>query len=111
MKRMSMVKEKTKKSVAGKKDRPTANPTVVLREEFDDWAILFNPDTAEAVGTNPVGVAVWKLMDGTRSLEQILTEIHEQFADVPDAAAKDVTAFIKDLAERGFVGYEVKRKG
>lgn len=41
MKRMSMVNEKTKKSVAKKRDRPTANPTVVLREEFDDWAILF----------------------------------------------------------------------
>ncbi|RPJ51839.1 MAG: SynChlorMet cassette protein ScmD, partial [Acidobacteria bacterium] len=45
-------------------DRPIANPTVVLREEFDDWAVLFNPDTAAAVGTNPVGVAVWKRMDG-----------------------------------------------
>lgn len=92
-------------------DKPIANPTVVLREEFDDWAILFNPDTAEAVGTNPVGVAVWKLMDGRRTLEQILVEIHDQFADVPNAAEKDVTAFVKDLAERGFVGYEVKARG
>ena len=89
-------------------DKPIANPTVVLREEFDDWAILFNPDTAEAIGTNPVGVAVWNLMDGTHSLKEILDEIHDQFADVPDAAEKDLTAFIKDLAERGFVGYEVK---
>ena len=103
-----MVKERTKKSVMGKKDRPIANPTVVLREEFDDWAILFNPDTADAVGTNPVGVAVWKLMDGKRSLEKIVAEIKDQFADVPDAATKEVTAFVKDLAERGFVGYELK---
>jgi len=106
-----MAKEKTGKSVRKKKDRPITNPTVVLREEFDDWAILFNPDTAEAVGTNPVGVAVWKLMDGRRTLEQIVVEIHDQFADVPDAAEKDVTAFIKDLAQRGFVGYELKSKG
>jgi SynChlorMet cassette protein ScmD len=92
-------------------DKPISNPTVVLREEFDDWAILFNPDTAEAVGTNPVGVAVWNLMDGTHSLKEILAEINDQFADVPDAAEKDVTAFIKDLAERGFVGYELKGRG
>jgi SynChlorMet cassette protein ScmD len=84
---------------------------VVLREEFDDWAILFNPDTAEAIGTNPVGVAVWNLMDGTHSLKEIVAEIHDQFKDVPDAAEKDVTVFIKDLAERGFVGYEVKGRG
>jgi len=103
-----MADEKKKKTVKGNNDRPMANPTVVLREEFDDWAILFNPDTADAVGTNPVGVAVWKLMDGKRSLEEIIGEIKDQFADVPDAATKDMTAFIKDLAKRGFVGYELK---
>jgi SynChlorMet cassette protein ScmD len=108
--RMHMAPKKGKRA-QDKKDKPIANPTVVLREEFDDWAILFNPDTAEAVGTNPVGVAVWKLMDGRRTLEQIVVEIHDQFADVPDAAEKDVTAFIQDLAQRGFIGYEVKDKG
>ena len=51
------------------------NPSVVLREEFDDWAILFNPDSANAVGINPVGVAVWKLMDGHRGTEDIIAEI------------------------------------
>ena len=25
-------------------DMPIANPLVVLREEFDDWAVLFDPD-------------------------------------------------------------------
>jgi SynChlorMet cassette protein ScmD len=105
-----MTKAKKGRSAQDKKDRPIANPTVVLREEFDDWAILFNPDTAEAVGTNPVGVAVWKLMDGKRTLKDIVAEIQDNFTDVPDAATTDVTAFIKDLAKRGFVGYELKKK-
>jgi len=105
---MTVAKEKTKKSVQGKAKKPIGNPTVVLREEFDDWAILFNPDTADAVGTNPVGVAVWKLMDGRRTVNEIVAEIKDQFAEVPDAAAKDVLAFIKDLSQRGFVGYELK---
>ena len=103
-----MTKERKVKRAQEKKDNPIANPTVVLREEFDDWAVLFNPDTAEAVGTNPVGVAIWKLMDGKHNLKQIVAEIHEQFADVPDSSAQDVTSFIKDLAKRGFVGYELK---
>lgn len=105
-----MVEEKKKKGVKDKKDRPIASPTVVLREEFDDWAILFNPDTADAVGTNPVGVAAWKLMDGRHSLEEIIAEIKDQFADVPNAVTKDVITFVKDLADRGFVGYELKEK-
>ncbi len=103
-----MGKERKKRTAKSNNKMPIANPTVVLREEFDDWAILFNPDTADAVGTNPVGVAVWKLMDGKHGIEEIITDIREQFAEVPDAAPQDGLAFIKDLAQRGFVGYEVK---
>ena len=91
-------------------DRPIANPIVVLREEFDDFAILFNPDTADAVGTNPVGVEVWKLMDGTRSLGDIVSEIGERFEDTPDAAFTEIAAFVDTLAENGFTGLELERK-
>jgi SynChlorMet cassette protein ScmD len=91
-------------------DRPIANPIVVLRTEFDDWAVLFNPDTAYAVGTNPVGVAVWKRMDGKKSLADIVSEIKNSFADTPDAAFKEIAAFVNTLAENGFVGLEVESK-
>jgi SynChlorMet cassette protein ScmD len=91
-------------------DRPIANPIVVLREEFDDWAVLFNPDTADAMGTNPVGVAVWKRMDGKRSLEDIVSEIKNNFEDIPDAAFKEIATFVDTLAENGFVGLELESK-
>ena len=91
-------------------DRPIANPIVVLREEFDDWAVLFNPDTAYAMGTNPVGVAVWKLMDGRRSIEDIVSKIKNSFEDTPDAAFKEIAAFVNTLAENGFVGLEMEKK-
>jgi SynChlorMet cassette protein ScmD len=91
-------------------DKPIANPMVVLRTEFDDWAVLFNPDTADAVGTNPVGVAVWKWMDGKRSIEDIVSEIRKSFEDTPDAAFKEIAAFVNTLEEKGFVGLEVESK-
>ena len=87
---------------------PVANPLVVLREEFDDWAILFNPETADAMGINPVGVAVWKQLDGSHSIEEVVAGLGERFAEVPDAAGKDITAFVNQLVELGFVGYELK---
>ena len=80
----------------------------MLREEFDDWALLFNPDTADAVGTNPVGVAVWKRMDGKRSLEEIVAEVKNSFEDTPDAAIDEIVTFIDTLAEKGFVGLELE---
>jgi SynChlorMet cassette protein ScmD len=91
-------------------DKPIANPIIVLREEFDDWAVLFNPDTADAVGINPVGVAVWKRMDGKRSLKDIVAEIKINFEDVPEVALKEITAFAGTLAENGFVGLELESK-
>jgi len=89
-------------------NKPITNPNVVLREEFDDWAVLFNPDTADAIGTNPVGVAVWKRMDGKRSLEDIVSEIRTSFDDTPDAAFTEISAFVATLAEKGFVGLELE---
>ena len=91
-------------------DKPIANPIVVLREEFDDWAVLFNPDTADALGTNPVGVAVWKRMDGKRSVDDIVAEIKNSFEDAPDAISKEIADFINTLAENGFVGLEMEKE-
>ena len=84
------------------------NPIVVLRKEFDDWAVLFNPDTAEAVGVNPVGVAIWELLTGNNSLEDIAGRISQDFADVPGSAAEEIQTFIEDLTKRGFVGSELE---
>ena len=89
-------------------EKPIVNPLVVLREEFDDWAILFNPDTTDAVGINPTGVTVWKLMDGRHSLEEIVAHLEEQYAQVPETAPEEVSAFVDTLAMGGFVGYELQ---
>lgn len=90
-------------------DKPIVNPVVVLREEFDDWAILFNPDTAAAVGTNPVGVAIWKHMNGRRSVGDIASLIADGFDGAPDSAPRDVVAFVDALAKFGFAGLELAR--
>ena len=87
---------------------PIANPIAVLREEFDDWAVLFNPDTAAAVGINPMGVAVWKLMDGSRTLDEIVAQVQGDYADVPDTAPEEISAFVEQLVESGFVGFEAE---
>ena len=83
------------------------NPVVVLRKEFDDWAVLFNPDTAEAVGINPVGVAIWELLAENYSIQNLVENIKKDFADVPGGAAEEIQTFINDLSERGFIGFEV----
>jgi SynChlorMet cassette protein ScmD len=88
--------------------KPIVNPVVVLRKEFDDWAVLFNPDTAEAVGINPVGVAIWELLDQQIDTQDIITGILENFSDVPGSAKEEIETFIEDLMNRGFIGSELE---
>jgi SynChlorMet cassette protein ScmD len=89
---------------------PVANPLVVLREEFDDWAILFDPDSGKAIGINPTGVFVWKLLDGKHSEEDIVKELKEACEDVPEESATHVREYIKGLVGQGLAGYEVQSK-
>ncbi len=89
-------------------DRPITNPIVVLREESDDWAILFNPDTANAVGINPVGVAVWKMIDGKRRIKDIVLEIKASFKNASESAFEEISSFVDTLAKHNYVGYELK---
>ena len=83
---------------------------MVLREEFDDWAVLFDPDSGDAFGLSPVGVYIWKRLDGTRTLQDILRELTDDCDNVPEDAGPHIDEFIKDLVNRGFAGYEVGRK-
>jgi SynChlorMet cassette protein ScmD len=87
--------------------KPIANPQIVLREEFDDWAILFDPDTGDGYGLNPVSVFIWKLLDGSHTLDCILKRLGESFGDVPEDAADHLSEFIEELSRRGLVGYEI----
>lgn len=81
---------------------------VVLREEFDDWAILFNPDTAETFGINPTGVEVWKSMDGKHMIMDIASELDSRFTDVSKDVMQQVLAFVEVLFDLGFAGFEHK---
>jgi SynChlorMet cassette protein ScmD len=85
--------------------KPIANPLVVLREEFDDWAILFDPDSGSAFGLNPVSVFIWKLLDGRHTIAQIVESLCAECDDVPPDAEDQVNALVQDLLDRGLAGF------
>lgn len=90
--------------------KPVANPLMVFREEFDDWAILFDPDTGNAFGLNPVSAFVWKRLDGKHTVQDILAELRKDCEDVPDTAEEEINTFIDELLEKGYAGYEIDSK-
>jgi SynChlorMet cassette protein ScmD len=86
---------------------PIANPMIVLREEFDDWAILFDPDTGKAFGINPVAVSIWKLLDGKHTKKDIESAIKGGYKEIPSDMDSQIKDFLEELVEKGFAGYEV----
>jgi SynChlorMet cassette protein ScmD len=83
--------------------KPIANPTMVFREEFDDWAVLFDPDSGEAYGLDPVGAFIWKRLDGNHTLTEIIEELRAECeGGLPEEAPGEITTFIEKLQKRGY---------
>ncbi len=87
-------------------DRLIRNPHVILREEFDDWAVLFNPDAdlgSAAFGLNPPGVYVWKLLDGEHTLDELVYNTARCFENLPEDLETRIHAFVDALIRNGLV--------
>ncbi len=54
-------------------------------------------------GLNPVGSRVWELIDGRRSVEEIVEAIAREFDVSREAATRDVTGFVRELLDKGLV--------
>jgi len=81
-----------------------ANLGIILREEFDGWAILFNPENGDGFGTNQIGVFIFKQLDGKNTISDIVLGLKTNCDDVPDNAKKYVQAFVDTLLEKGLAG-------
>ena len=87
-------------------EKPIANPLIVLREEFDDWAILFDPETGRGFGLNPTGVLLWKQLDGGHTLDALLQKIRAHADVVPEDVSDHIGAFVDALTAEGLAGFE-----
>jgi SynChlorMet cassette protein ScmD len=83
-----------------------ANPSVVLREEFDDWALLFDPESGEVYGINPVSVFIWKCLDGKHTADDIVEELKKACEELPQTAREDINSFLTELVKNGLAGTE-----
>ena len=81
--------------------KPVLSPQAVLREESDDWAVLYDPNTGNAFGLDPVGVFIVKQMDGNKTILEIVRELGDLFEGVPAEADKDALEFVDSLMQKG----------
>jgi len=82
------------------------NESYVFREEFDDWALLFNPDSSETFGMNQISSFIYKHLDGANTIESIVNKLAVECSEVPPDVETVVTEFIQNLIDKGLA--EVK---
>ena len=85
------------------KDKISANPRIVLRDEFENHAFLYDPDAGDTFQLNPVGIHIWRHLDGRHTVEQLVGTLNQHFDNVPDSSAEDIIQFLADLKKRGFI--------
>ncbi len=77
-----------------------ANPVVSFRDEGDEGAVLYNPDTDQCVALNFVGSAIWRYLEKPRTLDEIISMLSETFSGVkPEKVRNDLKQFINDFEE------------
>jgi hypothetical protein len=85
--------------------RYLANPDVSCREEGQDGALLFNPDTDGMMVVNPTGLLIWQTLKEPRSPQEIIRHLLDACEGVPtDQVGGDVEEFLEVLLPGGFVG-------
>lgn len=78
---------------------------IVLRQESDEWGILFNADTGEAYTIDPVTVFIWQQIDGCKTLSEISLLVKNCFSDLPDQKIieADCSGLVKNLLAYGLI--------
>jgi hypothetical protein len=66
-------------------------------------AVILSLDTKVLRGLNAVGSRVWELIDGRRTVDEIVDVIVAEFDVARPEAAADVAAFVRELIDKGLV--------
>jgi coenzyme PQQ synthesis protein D (PqqD) len=66
-------------------------------------AVIVSMETKVMRGLNPVGSLVWELIDGRRTVDEIVAVVVREFDVDPSTATEDVEAFVGDLLDKGLV--------
>jgi hypothetical protein len=84
---------------------PHRKDEVVHRDLADGDSVLLHVGSGNYHGLNGVGSAVWRLIDGKRTVAELIATLRTQVDNPPDSLAADVTGFLDDLHARALIGF------
>ena len=83
--------------------RPTLRKGIVCRQLEDEY-VIYDPVTDQTALLNLSAAALLELCDGTRTEDEITSEVAAAFQVKKDGIAGDIKKTLSDLAARGFLG-------
>lgn len=78
----------------------------VISQEIEDETLVLKLDSGRMGVLNSVGATVWDLMDGTRSLDDIVTQCAEVYQVDRERVEEDVKHYVQSLLERDMIVFD-----
>jgi len=82
---------------------PRRHPDTAFRKVGDEGGLVVLPGRAEVKVLNPVGIAVFSLLDGSRDVDALAAKVAEEFDIETDQARADVAEFLDELQRDGLL--------
>jgi hypothetical protein len=80
------------------------NPKIVARELGEpQGAVLLHLETGAYHGLNPVGFVVWELIDGERTVADLVEGVRARIEDAPPQVEQDVIKFLEAGLARNLI--------
>jgi hypothetical protein len=71
--------------------------------ELDGTACLFDPSTAEYLNLNSSGSATWNAISVPKTIEDIISELLDQFEVESDQCMKETVNFLEEAENKGLI--------
>ncbi len=84
-------------------DKRVARDERIVWQIIEDEAVLVDREEGEVLRLNPIGTEIWKTIDGTRTLAEIIDHICRTFEVDRKRAQRDVLRFLKKLVRRELI--------
>ena len=77
----------------------------VLEAEVDGDRVLMHPEDFTYYGLTATGAEVWGRIDGTRTLDDIVAELADEYDAEPEVIRADVLVFLEGMEAAKLVSY------
>ena len=88
------------------------NPDLAVRKNPDvayqalaegEGGVLLTLETGEYHGVNDTGGRIWKLIDGERTVPELVAELRREVAGAPESLEAETAEFVESLRVRRLV--------